>query len=279
MRRFGWLALAALAGALVGFGLTTLVPLGGPLWHYNAAFVGLAAAGLAAWRLLPRRRFATLLLAYSGILATITGFVMLYSKDLPYKEHVTWWHSVTSFALLGAFLAHWWRNQPRLAGFTRRLAARLPVGGPAAGAWTAGLAVGALTWTSAWRPRFTSENYLYLSSWAVLVGVAFTYGLWLWHRLPSRRARLADPAYRATARALVDTSLFAACWLALLTGFALLYFRDFLRSGDTKYVSKWWHTATSVAFLAFVAIHVGFNARPLAAHAKRVDGELGGPRH
>lgn len=274
MRRFGWLTLAALAGTLLGAGLTARLPLGAPLWHHNAAFALVLLAAIAGWRLLARRRFATTIMAYSGILATATGFVMLYSKELPLKDVVTWWHTVTSFALTLGFLAHWWHNQARLAGFTRRLFGRLQVGGPATGAWAMGLTVGALTWTPAWRARFTGDNYLYLSSWAVLTGVALAYGLWLWHRLPARRARLADPHYRSTARALVDTSLFAACWLALLTGFALLYFADFLRSGDMKYVSKWWHTATSVAFLALVAIHVGFNIRPLAAHAKRIDKDL-----
>jgi hypothetical protein len=274
MRRFwAWIG-ASLVALALAMAATTPTPLGAALWHYNAGFAVALAGAVAAWPLLRRRRFATMTMAFSGAVATATGFAMLYTKQFPFKEWITWWHSATSFALLLGFLVHWLHNNPRLVVFARRLlTSDRVVGYPFLGAW-AGIAVlGGLTWTAGGRARFTSENYLYASSWAVLVGVAVPYGLWLAFRWPRLRARLAQTRARNRARSLVDTSLFLACWLALLTGFALLYVADLLRAGDLKYVSKWWHTATSVAFVALVVLHVGFNARLLAAHARRLDGD------
>lgn len=275
MRRFwGWtLALALVLG--LALALTLRAPLGFALWHYNASFAAALLAALLARRALERRRVATLAMAGTGVVATLTGFAMLYTKDFPYKEWLTWWHSFTSFALLLAFLVHWLHNHPRLSDFTKRLFARDRLAGAGlATAWLALAAFAAWTWSPEVAPRFTRGNYLYLSSWAVLVGVALAYGAWLAYRLPALRRRLDRTAHRNAARAAVDTSLFLAHWGALLTGFALLYFAEPLRAGPLKYVSKWWHTAASVLFLALVALHVGFNARPLAAHARRVDDEL-----
>lgn len=279
VRRFWAWTAGLLALTLVASLATRPTSLGFSLWHYNLSFLAALVAASASWRLLERRRVATLTMAYTGILATGTGAVMLYSKDLAYKEWWTWWHSFTSFLLLLAFLVHWLHNNPRLWDFTRRLFTReRPAGIVATLAWIA-IGVAAL-WT--WgdpraRALFRSENYLSLSSWAVLAGVAFTYGIWLAYRIPAMHARLADARHRNRARGLVDTSLFLAHWAALVTGFALLWFATPLRAGDLKYVSKWWHTATSVAFLALVALHLGFNARLLAAHARRVDRELTNP--
>ena len=276
MRRFwAWtVGLVALLAAAMAATLPTT--LGVALSHYNASFLAALLLAAAGWRLLQRRRVATLAMALTGVAATLTGFAMLYTKQLPNKEWMTWWHSFTSFALVLAFLVHWYHNQPRLVQFTKQLFRPRAVAGVSlAAGWVGVLAAGALTWGPGVNARFTSENYLYLSSWAVLVGVAVPYGLWLAYRLPPLRARLGERPHRNRARALVDTNLFLAHWAALLTGFALLYFADFLRGGDLKYVSKWWHTATSVAFLALVVLHVGFNARPLAAHARRVEKDLG----
>lgn len=275
MRRFwGWTTglVAALLAAMVASLPTNL---GFSLWHYNASFVAAALAALVAWRLLRRRRVATLTMALSGSVATITGFVMLYSKDLPAKEWVTWWHSFTSFALLLTFLVHWIHNNARLTGFTRRLLTRERAAGyTVLGAWVGIALAGAWTWLTDARGLFTRENYLLVSSWTVLMGVSFSYGLWLAFRAPPLRRRLAHPDARNSARSLVDTSLFLSTWGSMLTGLALLWFAAYLRGGNLKYVSKWWHTSTSVAFVALVALHVGFNARLLAAHARRLDAEL-----
>lgn len=273
MRRFfAWLG-GTVALLVLAMAATLPTRLGFDLWHYNAALALALAAALLAWPLLRARRFATMTMAFTGTAATATGFAMLYTKDFAYKEWLTWWHSVTSFGFTLAFLAHWLHNHPRLWSFTKRLAARdRGAGWPLAAAWLGVALAAAWTWSPAMSRRFTRDNYLYLSSWAVFVGVACTYGVWLAFRWPALRDRLARSATRNRARALVDASLFLSNWGALLTGFALLYFAVPLRSGDLKYVSKWWHTATSVAFLSLVALHAGFNARLLAAHARRLDG-------
>lgn len=272
MRRF-WGRTAVLVAALGAAMLATLrTPLGSTLWHYNASFVAATLAALVARPLLRTRRGATLSMAFSAVVAVVTGFAMLYTRDFPYKDWITWWHSFTSFALVLTFLVHWLHNRTRLWDLVRR-----PFGAPrAAGAlvlaaWLGLVALGVWSVGAEARTRFTRENYLYLSSWAVLVGVVVAYGGWLVYRLPAMRARLDRTAHRNRVRGLVDGSLFLSHWGALLTGLALLWFADFLRGeSGLKYVSKWWHTATSVAFLAVVTLHVGFNARLLAAHARRV---------
>lgn len=275
MRRF-WIATGALTVTLaIAMVATFPTALGQPLWHYHAAFAVILTAALLARRRLQDRRVATLSMAFMGIVASATGFAMLYTTQMPSKEWVTWWHSVTSFALLLAFLVHWLHNHSRLWGFTKRMFTRGRAPGfAAAAAWIGILAAGLWTWTPSIAARFTSGNYLYLSSWAILVCVALVYGVWLAYRIPRVHARLADTRHRNRARALVDTSLFLAHWGALLTGFVLLWFATPLRGGPLKYVSKWWHTATSVAFLALVALHIGFNVRLVAAHARRLDADM-----
>lgn len=281
--RRSWISTLVLAlGLAVAMAATLGTPLGFSLVEYNVAFGALVASAAAAWGLLARRRFATLAMAYSGAVATITGFAMLYTVEFAYKEWLTWWHSATSFAFLLAFLVHWLHNRVRLWGLTRKLFAsqRAPAI-LAAAAWTTIALLLAWSWLTPARLAFTRERYLAQASWAVLASVLLAYGIWWAFRIPTLRARLTVPALRNRARGLVDTSLFLANWGALLTGLALLYFADALRGGELKYVSKWWHTATSAAFLAFLALHVGFNARLLAAHARRVDGRgpLAEPPH
>lgn len=278
MRRFWGFLASATAALLAGMALTLGTGLGFPLAHYDAGFALLLGGAAASWRFLARRRIATTLLAYTGLVATVTGFAMLYTRQFPYKEWLTWWHSVTSFAFLLAFLAHWFLNHARLMRFTRSLARRLAAGAPLAGAWVAILA--GLVWTAspAGRALFHAGNYIRLATWAVFLGTGFAYGLWLTFRHPALQARLARAPVRDAARGAIDTSLFLMCWGSLLTGFLLLYFNDPLVGAGFKYVSKWWHSATSVGLLALLALHIGFNARFMRAHARRLDAELAAPR-
>lgn len=256
-----------------GMAWTLRTNVGATLLHYNAAFLVTGGIAATAWPLLRHRRFATLAMAFTGFAATVTGFVMLYTRQIGPKDWITWWHSITSFAFLVLFLVHWLHNNVRLAGFTRRLITRDRAHVVViAVAWLAFALLAVWTWgAESGRSGFTSDSYLALASWVVLAGVALPYGAWLVHRLPTLRARLAATDARNRARGLVDTSLFIANWAALLTGFALLYFAEPLRGGDLKYVSKWWHTATSVALLSLLTLHVGFNARLVAAHARHLD--------
>lgn len=255
--------------------LTTATEVGTPMWHYHASLAAVILAGLLAWPLLARRRIATLLMLFTGVPATATGFVMLYTREFPFKEWITWWHCVTSFGLALAFVVHWIHNHPRLWVFARRLLQRdRAPGALLTGAWLGVALAGAITWGTGASEAFHRANYRYLASWAILVGVAGTYGAWLLFRVPRLRERLARTEPRNRARAAVDTSLFLAHWLAILTGFILLYVPTLLETNGIRYVGKWWHTATSVAFLSLVTLHVGFNARLLGAHARRVDQDL-----
>lgn len=275
MRRFWtWTAAVALVTA-VAMAATLAVPFFGvALWHANLGIAAVCVAGGLAWQALRPRRVATLTMAVTGTLATVTGFVMLLTIQFPWKEWITWWHVVTSVAFAFAFLVHWTNNHPRLLDLTRKLFDPPAPGILAGVAWAGLFALGAWTATPAVRGWFTGDNYLNVSWWTIVVGIVGAYGLWWAFRLPGLRRRLSTTATRNRARGLVDSGLFLANWAALLTGFALLYLADPLRSGPLKYVSKWWHTATSVFLLALLALHVGFNARVLVRHAKKVDDDL-----
>jgi hypothetical protein len=265
--------LTGLLGAAMVLTLGTRI--GVPMWHYHVSLLGVFVAAAVGWPFLKRRRVATIAMLYTGVPAVATGFVMLYTREFGYKEWITWWHCVTSFALMVAFLAHWLHNHPRLWGFTRRLFTKRRIPGLVLGATWAGVFLAALlTWGSEASDAIHRENYRFLASWAILVGVGGSYGAWLLYRFPAMRARLARAEHRNRARALIDTSLFLAHWGAIVTGFVLLYAPLWLEMNGIRYVGKWWHTATSVAFLALVTLHVGFNARLLAAHARRMDQDL-----
>lgn len=252
--------------------------LGRAPWHDEAAYASLALAALAGLPLLRRRRVTTLLLASSGAWSVLTGYWLVYLTPVGGAGRwMTWWHGATSAAFVLAFLAHWARNQPRLAGLTRRLAQRRAGLAAALGAWAL---LGLLAWASWATPLRVAFTDGYFGLVATLsLGLAAALAVYGGLVLTSRRVRprLADPAFRNPLRGAVDAGLLGVTWLVALTGFPLAYLARTLRAADAYWLVACWHVVTGALLLALVAFHVGFNARPLRAHAgmtrRTVDGE------
>lgn len=258
----GNLALAALLAA------TYATSVGHARWHDDVAYAALALATVAAWPLLRRRRLTTLLLASSGAWSAWTGLWLIYVT--PWVGHgrwMTWWHGVTSVAFTLAFLAHWARNNPRLATLARRLAARRVALAATLAAWSLLALLALASWRTPLAVLFTDTYFAHVSTLALgLAAVVVIYG---GLALTSRRVRplLARPEHRNPLRGAIDASLLAAVWLVALTGFPLLYLVRPLRAADAYWFVASWHVVTSAFLLALVAFHAGLNARPLAAHA------------
>lgn len=272
---------AAFAATALAVWATLAFSIGVGMLEYNLSFLLLSVLGVACWPLLLRRRVASLGLAVAGTAAILTGFWLLYWKeDLKasgLKDFAKFWHSVTSYALIPFFAAHFVRNWPRLKDLSSRVGAWRVATGAYAGGWVGLLVFGVVSWTPDWRARFTEENYIWTVQWSWLVVIALAYGAWLGGRaLVRMRPDLRAVLTRNRRRGLVDLTLFATFVLAMATGFALLYMKDFLHGNGYKYVSKFWHSATSVAFTAAVVLHVGANVWALVAHARRARRELDG---
>ncbi|HEX2021993.1 MAG TPA: hypothetical protein VHH36_04725, partial [Candidatus Thermoplasmatota archaeon] len=85
---------------------------------------------------------------------------------------------------------------------------------------------------------------------------------------PGARERLLAPPGRHRLRGAVDASLWLSMWLATLTGLVLLYATGWLRGLGGYWLMVGWHVVASAVLAGLVAWHVGFNARPLRAHAR-----------
>lgn len=273
-----WAGAALLFTALLVWA-TLAWSIGVGMAEYNLSFVFLTVLGVATWPLLLRRRVASLGLAVMGLAAILTGFWLLYWKDDlkagGLKDFAKFWHSVTSYAMLPFFAAHFTRNWPRFNDLSGRVGAWRVAVGAYAGGWVGLLAFGAASWTPAWKVRFTEENYLGWVAWTWLAVVAAVYLAWLGARLAQRlRPGLREVLTRTRRRGLVDLTLLVSFLLAMATGFLLLYMKEFLHGNGFKYVSKYWHTSTSIVFVAAVALHVGANVVALRAHARRAREDL-----
>ncbi|HWH08070.1 MAG TPA: hypothetical protein VNX21_02655 [Candidatus Thermoplasmatota archaeon] len=256
----------ALAAAMLA---TWPTRVGEARWHDDLAYATLVLAAAASVRLLRRRRVTTLLLASAGAWSALTGLWLVYAT--PWVGHgrwMTWWHGVTSVAFALAFLAHWARNSPRLVDLARRLAARRAALAATLGAWAALALLAVASWRAPLRAVFDDRYFAHVSTLAL--GLAAVLALYAGLVLTSRavRPRLQDPAFRGPLRGAVDVSLLATAWLVTLTGLPLLYLARPLRAADAYWPVACWHVVTGALLLGLVAVHVGFNARPLRAHVR-----------
>lgn len=238
-------------------------------WHHDLAYAGLVLACLSCVRLLRRRRVTTLLLASLGAWSLLTGLFLVYvTPEVGRGRWMSWWHGATSMGFALAFLAHWARNNARLIQLARRLSESSRAWGLVAGAW---IAVGLLAVASVASPLsalFTDRRFWDLSTLTFLLVLAALVGAALIGTDRAFRRRLAQAPFRNRLRGAVDVSLLAMAWLAILTGFPLLYFARDLRAADAYWLVAGWHVVASALLVGLVAVHVGFNARPLRAHAR-----------
>ena len=256
----GNLALAGLVVATHGAGW------GWTRADHDVAYVLLSAAAAAAWPLLRRRRVTTLLLASLGAWSLLTGLFLVYvTPGLGHGRWMRWWHGVTSVGFCLAFLAHWSRNHPRLVDLARRLAHRRALLLGVLAAWALVGALAVASFRPPLRALFDDRLFLELTTLSfAAVAAAVASGAAL---ATGRRARPRVDEARNPLRGAVDVGLLALTWLVALTGLPLLYFSRDLRAVDAYWLLAGWHVVTGALLAGLVALHAGFNARPLRAHA------------
>jgi hypothetical protein len=242
--------------------------IGRPRWHHDAAYLALSVVTVAAWPLLRRRKLTTLLLASLGAWCVLTGVWLVYvTPSRGDGRWMSWWHGATSVAFALAFLAHWARNNARLAQLARRAAAHPATLAVVALGWAGFALAAAATWAlpeRALRNRFSDRYLDDVTTVAFALALA---GLLLGATALRRRVRVST-LERNRARGAVDASLLAMTWLATLSGFPLLYLGRHLRALDAYWLVTAWHVVAGALLVGLVAAHVAFNARPLAAHAR-----------
>lgn len=219
-------------------------------WHHAASLGGVLALAVLLRGPMTQRRFLAVGVLTTTVLATASGFYLLYWKEGirvdGYQDWGVWWHIAWSWAAMAFFWQHAWVNRVAFVHFWRRSLARA---GPAVlhlGAYVLLVAAFAATWSPAGRAWFTNGNYIPLSLWTWLACAVPAYLLWL-----TARRRLGHwPVRRA-----VDLALVPAAALAVLSGVPLILLGAPLDAQGLKYVSKYWHVWPSVLFAVLVFVH------------------------
>ena len=259
---------ALLAGAQTVLLLATfsLPGLGAEGWHHLASLGLVVALALAVRRRMASRAFLAFGVLATTVLATVSGFYLLYWKKGirvdGYQDWGVFWHVAWSWAAALFFFQHTWVNRVAYGHFLRR---SLRWAAPAAlhvAAYV--LLVGALliTWGPA-KAAFTNENYVPLSFAAWLAVTVPAYALWLGLR---RRPDMEKKHFRGH----VDVALVPVAALAVLSGLPLLYLDPQLDGWGLKYASKFWHVWPSVVFAVLVFAHSAQAWSNVRAHWRKL---------
>lgn len=263
MSRAAW-CLAWGNAALAAFLLASFASqLGAARWQADAAYAALAVVTAVAWPRLRRRRLTTLLMASAGAWSTLTGLFLVYvTPALGHGRWMRWWHGATSAVFLLAFLAHWARNQPRLAQLAGALARRRRLAGTVVGAWAALVLLVPLSWTTSLGAAFDDLVFRELTTASLVLAAAV-----LAVAAIVRSERDLAQRERNATRGGLDLSLLVTTWLVAITGFALQYASRVLRDADAYWHFAGWHVVLSAVLVGAALAHATFNRRPLRAHA------------
>lgn len=269
----GWGLAALVAGNLALAGLVLATQDAAPDMthaHHTLAYALLGVATLAAWPLLRRRRLTTLLLASFGAWSLLTGLWLVYvTPGFGRGRWMGGWHGVTSVAFLLAFLAHWARNNARLVGLAKRLAARPAPLLAFGAAWGLVALLGLASWRTGLRELFSDRFFVELSTLSFVLTLVLLVHAALVLTGRRMRERMDEPAFRNGLRGALDVSLLAMTWLAALSGFPLLYLSRDLRAAEAYWWLAAWHVVASALLVGLALAHASLNARPLRAHVTR----------
>lgn len=220
-------------------------------WHHVASLAIVLALTAASGRRMLSRRFLGIGVLVTTVLATVSGFYLLYWKEGirvdGYQDWGVWWHVAWSWAAAVFFWQHTWINR---VAFGRFFARTLRPALPAALHVGAYLVVVAAFVVSGGpiKERFTNENYIEIGLWAWITTLAVAYGSWFALRRRSRPDKV-------RIRGHIDVALVPAAALATLSGIPLLWLGDALDSAGLKYASKLWHVVPSILFAVLVFVH------------------------
>lgn len=250
-RRSLHVAVLAAAQALLLVATFPLPGFGAKGWHHLASLGVVIALAVAFRRRLTSRAFLAFGVLATTVLATASGFYLLYWKEGirvdGYQDWGVFWHVAWSWAAALFFFQHTWVNRVAYGHFLRR---SLRWATPAVlhlGAYALLVAALLVTWGPA-KGAFTNGNYVPLSFAAWLAAVVPAYALWLGLR---RRPATAQRHFRGH----VDVALVPIAALAVISGLPLLYLDPQLDGWGLKYASKVWHVWPSVAFAVLVFAH------------------------
>lgn len=220
-------------------------------WHHFASLGVVLAAALALPGPMRQRRFLAIGVLAFTVLATASGFFLLYWKEGiradGYQDWGVFWHVAWSWAAAVFFWQHTWINRVALGHFARRSLRSLAPAAAHIGAYVLAVVAFLVTWGPA-KSAFTNENYVPLSFAAWLVAVGVAYVSWLVLRKRTVRVQLG-------LRGGVDLAVVPMAALATLTGIPLLFFDPELDALGLKYASKFWHVWPSVLFAVLVFVH------------------------
>lgn len=255
-----------LGGLVATFPLKTL---GTAWWHHLASLAVVLVVVLAVPGPMRSRRFLAMGVLASTVLATVSGFYLLYWKEGiridGYQDWGVFWHVAWSWAAAVFFWQHTWVNRVAFAHFFRRTFQALRPAAAHVGLYALGVAALVVTWGPA-KAWFTNENYVPLSFAAWLAATLAAYVSWL---LLRRRPWAEQKRIRGG----VDLSLVPMAALATVTGVPLLFFDPELDVLGLKYVSKVWHVWPSVVFAVLVFVHGAQTWNTVRTHWKRLAAE------
>jgi hypothetical protein len=263
--------LAALVATFPGL-VAGMGGLGTAWWHHIASLGVVLAAILALRRPMQSRRFLAIGVLAFTILATVSGFYLLYWKEGiradGYQDWGVFWHVAWSWAAALFFWQHTWVNRIAFAHFFRRTFAALRPAAVHLSLYAVGVTALVVTWGPA-KSWFTNENYIPLSFAFWLVATLAAYVSW-W--LLRRR----DGATQKRIRGGVDLGLVPLAALAVITGIPLLFLDPQLDVLGLKYASKVWHVWPSVVFAVLVFVHGAQTWSTVRAHWRKLGQERKG---
>lgn len=249
--RAGAIALLAAIQLALLVGTFPLKALGTEPWHHLASLGAILLLCIPLRRRLATRAFLAFGVLTATVLATASGFYLLYWKEGirvdGYQDWGVFWHVAWSWAAAVFFFQHTWVNRVAYLHFMRQSLRRI---GPAilhVGAYVVTIAALVVTWGPV-KSSFTNENYIPLSFAFWLAGTALAYLAWL---LLRRRASPDQKRFRGN----VDVALVPLSALAVITGIPLLFFGPTLDDAGLKYASKFWHVWPSILFAILVFAH------------------------
>lgn len=236
--------------------------LGTEAWHHIASLGGVLALAGILWRLLARsRRFLAMGVLATTVLATLSGFYLLYFKEGiridGYQDWGVFWHIVWSWMFMVFFVMHTWVNRTAYVHFFRRTLRAVRPATIHLGGYVVVVAAFFVTWSTTGRTWFTNSNYIALSLYAWLLATIPAYGAWALARVRSLRA--SGAVMRADhwrTRRAVDLGLVPVSVLVVVSGIPLAFLDDIIDPLGFKYVSKYWHVWPSVVLAVIVFVHI-----------------------
>lgn len=239
----------------------------GTVWWHHLVSLGLVLAATVAVRhRMTDRRFLGIGVLVTAILATVSGFYLLYWKEGirvdGYQDWGVWWHVAWSWGAAVFFWQHTWVNRVAYGHFLQRSFRALAPTALHIGLYALAV-VGFIITGGPGKTWFTSESYIPISlwTWIIVAGTAYL-AWWLLRRRPH--------AAQTRIRGRVDLALVPVAAVAVISGIPLLWFDGAMEAAGLKYASKVWHVLPSTLFAVLVFVHAAQLWSTVRMHWRRM---------